>query len=59
MDGESEPVPAPRTDQHLGSCSECQVWQERAVAVAQLGLALSQVFGVGATADHANKTQCP
>ena len=90
LDGETEPVPAAETDQHLASCVECRAWQERVarmsrmlrvreappvpdlsaaildmavpphptrgwwarialivVAVAQLGLALTQVLGVG------------
>jgi predicted anti-sigma-YlaC factor YlaD len=93
LDGESEPVPATDTDEHLASCAGCRAWQVRvtetsralrvrratevpdladaileiavppsstrgwwarialiAVAAAQLGLALAQMFGVGAHA---------
>jgi predicted anti-sigma-YlaC factor YlaD len=102
MDGESEPVPAAQTDEHLRSCSECQAWQARAatmsrvlrvreateipdltdavmraapvidhtrsrlprlalgvVAVAQLGLALSQAFGFGPIVEHAEHGGVP
>ncbi len=29
IDGETEPVPADRTDEHLRTCAACQVWQVR------------------------------
>lgn len=29
LDGETEPVPAGHTDQHLATCPECQAWQAR------------------------------
>lgn len=91
LDGEDEPAPAERTDDHLAGCTACQAWWHdvadlnralrvrpavpvpdltaavleqapvhgppqgwwvrgalTAVAAAQVGLALSQMFGVGA-----------
>jgi predicted anti-sigma-YlaC factor YlaD len=30
LDGEEEPVPAERTDEHLASCAACRSWQGRA-----------------------------
>lgn len=29
LDGEAEPVPAERTDEHLASCADCRSWQTR------------------------------
>ncbi|OLR91983.1 zf-HC2 domain-containing protein [Actinokineospora bangkokensis] len=99
LDGEDEPVPAERTDEHLAGCPACRDWQARAVAgarllrvrpaarvpdltdrvlaeaavpprtrdllprgllgvvaVAQLGLALSQVFGSSGHGAHPEAT---
>ncbi|OPX13043.1 zf-HC2 domain-containing protein [Mycobacterium sp. AT1] len=37
IDGEREPVPAARVDEHLGGCADCRVWFERvAVQAASL-----------------------
>ncbi|WP_189058101.1 hypothetical protein [Longimycelium tulufanense] len=35
LDGESEPVPARDTDQHLERCLACRAWQEHAVATSR------------------------
>lgn len=34
-DGEREPVPAARVDEHVGGCAACQSWYERATAQAR------------------------
>lgn len=31
IDGEREPVPAARVDEHLAACAQCRAWQESAV----------------------------
>ena len=35
IDGEREPVPAARVDEHLESCAECRDWRDQAIAQAQ------------------------
>lgn len=102
IDGETEPVPATQTDEHLRACPECRAWQARAVelsrelrvreaaavpdlrdsimeyapplddtrgwwprvllggiAVAQIGLALSQMVGAGTAEDHLQHGAAP
>ena len=36
IDGEREPIPAARVDEHLGGCKACQLWQADAVGQTQL-----------------------
>lgn len=36
IDGEREPVPAARVDEHLGTCDTCREWQQAAVEQTQL-----------------------
>lgn len=40
IDGEREPVPSARVDEHLAGCPDCADWQARATAQAQLLRAL-------------------
>ena len=40
IDGEREPVPSARVDEHLAGCADCADWQARATAQAQLLRAL-------------------
>ena len=36
IDGEREPVPAARVDEHLESCAECRDWRDQAIAQADV-----------------------
>lgn len=36
IDGEREPVPAPRLDEHLATCAPCRAWQAEAVEQTQM-----------------------
>lgn len=35
LDGETEPVPAEHTDEHLAACAACRAWQTRVTATAR------------------------
>lgn len=58
IDGEREPVPATRVDEHVAGCEPCRVWQAAAVDQTQLlrrAAGRSQLAAVrppGAAADH-------
>ena len=53
MDGEHEPVPARRVDEHLASCPECRQWQDELNSQMQLlrGLIASDRTRITAVAD--------
>lgn len=53
MDGEHEPVPARRVDEHLAACPECREWQDQMTSQMQLlrGLIASDRTRVTAVAD--------
>jgi predicted anti-sigma-YlaC factor YlaD len=53
MDGEHEPVPARRVDEHLAACSECREWQDQMTSQMQLlrGLITSDRTRMSAVAD--------
>lgn len=36
LDGEREPIPGPRVDEHLGACASCRQWYDAAVGQTQL-----------------------
>lgn len=55
IDGEREPVPAARVDEHLATCDRCRAWYARAVEQTQQLRRLagrSQVAAVAAPADQ-------
>ncbi|AQT80746.1 hypothetical protein B1R94_17985 [Mycolicibacterium litorale] len=55
IDGEREPVPAARVDEHLAGCDDCRAWHARAVEQTQQLRRLagrSQVAAVAAPADR-------
>lgn len=60
IDGEREPVPAPRVDEHLASCEQCRQWYSHAVDQTRQLRRLagrSQVAAVAAPADrHAQRS---
>lgn len=59
IDGEREPVPGPRVDEHVATCDACRDWYTRAVDQTQLLRRLagrSQVQAVAAPAVPARRT---
>lgn len=62
IDGEREPVPAPRVDEHLATCDTCREWYSRAVDQTQLLRRLagrSQVQAVAAPAETVRRGWTP
>lgn len=50
IDGEREPVPAARVDEHLEDCAECRAWRDQATAQADVLRRLSRQQPVAAVA---------
>lgn len=61
MDGEHEPVPARRVDEHLTSCPECRQWQDEMNSQMQLlrGLIASDRTRITAVADTVSQPALP
>jgi len=61
MDGEHEPVPARRVDEHLASCPECRQWQDELDSQMQLlrGLIAADRTRITAVADTVSQTALP
>lgn len=62
IDGEREPVPGPRVDEHLATCEQCRDWYARAVDQTQLLRRLagrSQVQAVAAPTAPARRSLIP
>lgn len=61
MDGEHEPVPARRVDEHLASCPECRQWQDELNSQMQLlrGLIASDRTRITAVADTVAQPALP
>ena len=61
MDGEHEPVPARRVDEHLASCPECRQWQDEMDSQMQLlrGLIASDRTRITAVADTVSQPALP
>ncbi|OBJ46321.1 hypothetical protein A5630_11835 [Mycolicibacterium mucogenicum] len=61
MDGEHEPVPARRVDEHLASCPECRQWQDELDSQMQLlrGLIAADRTRITAVADTVSQPALP
>lgn len=59
IDGEREPVPAARVDEHLGTCSQCREWYEDAVKQTQLLRRLAGRSQVAAVPPQRAQEQLP
>ena len=61
MDGEREPVPARRVDEHLASCPDCRQWQAELDSQMQLlrGLIASDRTRITAVADTVSQPALP
>ncbi len=51
IDGEREPVPAARVDEHLQECAECRTWRDQVAAQADVLQRLARQSPVAAVAD--------
>lgn len=59
IDGEREPVPAPRVDEHLATCGPCRDWYAAAVDQTQLLRRLAGRSQVAAVADPTHSIRQP